>query len=108
MRKLGSALVLAGLLAAVPAAADLETAVALVRSQPGVLGAVPDGAGNLWVSVVANPQVDWNSYARLMCRMVVPQQARIFLVKIVDVNSTHRSRNPRNWKMIGGANCALP
>ena len=106
MRRLRSVLVLAGLLAAAPAAADVQTAVAMVRAEPGVLAAVPDGAGNLWVSVLANPQVNWNGYAQVICRMVVPQQARIFLVKVVDVNSTHQSRNPRTWKLIGGARCA--
>lgn len=106
LRALSAAVAAAALLAAAPALADVNTAVNLVKQQARVIDAVPDNAGNLWVSVLPDAGVNWNAYAALTCRIVVPQQARIFLIKIVDATTVHKSRNPHDWRLLGGANCA--
>jgi len=98
--------ILAAMLAAVPALADQLSAVNAVKGMPKVLDAVPDNAGNLWVSVVPDPKIQWNDYAGIVCKVVAPHRARIFLVKMVDNSSVHGKR-PQDWRLIGGANCGL-
>ena len=105
-RALSSAVVVALLLAASPALANEQTAINLVRHEPGVLNAVPDHAGNLWVSVLPNNSMNWGVYAKALCQVVVPQQARIFLIKVVDATTVAKSKNPHDWRLLGGANCA--
>ncbi len=106
LRAVSAAVVVALLLAASTALADERTAVAMIRHQPGVLNAVPDRAGNLWVSVLPNSKVNWSAYAQAMCRLVVPQRARIFLIKVVDATTVAKSKKPHDWHLLGGANCA--
>jgi hypothetical protein len=91
--------------AAVPALAA-SPAVELVKRQPRVVNAVADHAGNLWVTVVPDARVPWNEFASILCKMVIPFHERIFLVKIVDLSSVGQSSTPRNWRLLGGANCA--
>lgn len=88
-----------------PAKADQASAVAAARQLPLVLDAIPDPAGNLWVTVMQRPSVQWNALATQVCQVVVPHHARIFLVKIVDFNSVRTSKKPSDWHMLGGANC---
>ncbi len=103
-----AALAIACLLAvmtAIPALAA-PPAVEFILRQPRVVNAVADHAGNLWVSVVPDNRVSWNQYASILCKMVVPFHERIFMVKIIDLNSVHQSSDPRYWRLLGGANCA--
>ena len=94
-------------LIALPSRADPQAAMAIVSSIPGVLRAEEDTAGNLWVAVTDNPKTPWNTVANNICKIVIPQQARIFLVKIVDAASIAPKSKPSQWKMIGGANCGM-
>lgn len=94
-------------LTAFPAWADPQAAMAIVSSIPGVLRAEEDTAGNLWVAVNDNHKTPWNTVATNICKIVIPQQARIFLVKIVDAASIAPKSKPSQWKMIGGANCGM-
>ncbi len=97
---------LVALLATNPALADLQSAVNAVRQLNGVLGAVPDNGGNLWVSVVPNPGTPWNQVAANICQVIKGQRSLIFLVKIVDYTSVRTSKKPGDWRKLGGANCA--
>ena len=101
------AVLLAALLTASPALADMQGAVNVVKHQPLVMDAVPDNAGNLWVTVLPNASVNWSVYAAQLCRVVVPQRARIFLIKVVDVTTVPKSKSPHDWRLLGGANCAV-
>ena len=92
---------------AMPAAADPQSAMALVGTIPGVLKAQEDTAGNMWVVVNNNPQVPWNQVANNICKIVIPHKARVFLVKIVDVASITPKSKPKSWAMLGGANCGM-
>jgi len=87
-----------------PAQADINSAVKAVDALPGVLGANPDNAGNLWVMVAPNPGVQWSQYAAQVCLVVLPHHARIFLVKVIDAGSVH-SKAPKDWRMLGAASC---
>jgi hypothetical protein len=95
---------LAGLAAVAPALADVQSAVQSVKAIPRVIDAVPDPAGNLWVTVAPDPAVPWSQFAAVVCNVVRPHKARIFLVKMIDSGSVH-SKQPKDWRMIGGANC---
>jgi hypothetical protein len=108
LRALSSAVLVALVLAAAPARADMQTAINLIKHSPGVLDVVPDNAGNLWVTVLPNGNVNWSAYAAQMCRIVVPQKARIFLIKVVDATTVAKSKSKtsRDWRLLGGANCA--
>ena len=89
----------------VPAYADALSAMNAVDSIPGVLKSQVDNAGNMWVVVQNNPQTPWNKVSQNLCKVVIPHQARIFLVKIVDVTSVKQKSKPSDWSMIGAANC---
>ncbi len=106
LRHLSFAVLLAALVAASPARATVDTAVAIVKQQPRVINAVPDNAGNLWVTVLPDSKVNWSAYAKLLCQVVVPQRARIFLIKVVDATTVPKSKSPQGWRLLGGANCA--
>jgi hypothetical protein len=105
--KIRTAIILAAVLATSPALADQASAVAMVKQQMGVLDAVPDHAGNLWVKVLPNPGVDWSGYATALCTAIIPHHGRIFLIKVVDATSVKGSKKPQEWRMMGGANCGL-
>jgi len=105
MRWAGLAIALA--LPAAPAWADQQSAIAAVRQNPNVVDAIPDNAGNLWVTVGADPKIDWNRFAMLTCTAVQPHHARVFLVKVVDAASVRLSKTPQKWRLLGGANCGV-
>ena len=90
-----------------PVAADPQTAVAAVRSIPGISNAMEDNAGNLWVMVQNNPQGQYNLVAANICKIVRPHAARIFLVKVVDVATVVPKSKPKDWGFLGGANCGM-
>ena len=93
-------------LASVPALADPQSAMALINSIPGVLKAQEDPGGNLWVVVQnKNPQTQWNNVATNICKAVIPHHARIFLVKIVDAATIAPKSKPKDWALLGAANC---
>ncbi|CCG40614.1 hypothetical protein [Magnetospirillum molischianum] len=91
-------------LAATPASADRETALAAVRALPGMLEAQIDDRGNLW-AVVKNDRASWNQYAALLCVVVRPHQARVFSARVVDVTSVGRGRKTSEWTVLAQANC---
>ena len=97
--------VMVALAAASPVLADANSAAQAVQAMPGVIDAIPDNGGNLWVTVAPNPGVQWSKYAAMICQVVKPHQARIFLVKIIDKTSVH-SKSPKDWRMIGAADCS--
>jgi len=96
------------LLALTPLAAraDVASAVAAVRAKPGVLDALIDDRGNLWV-VVKNDKINWDQYGIFMCQVVRPHQARVFMAHIVDVTSVGRGTKPQQWKNLSQVNCSL-
>jgi hypothetical protein len=98
-------LALALALAVLPARADQQSAVAAVKANPNVIDAIPDNAGNLWVTVPAKAGIDWSRFAGLTCMVVQPHGARIFLVKVVDALSVRGTKDPKKWRLLGGANC---
>ena len=85
--------------------ADAQSAMNAVDAIPGVLKSQVDSGGNMWVVVQNNPQTAWTLVAQNLCKIVIPHQARIFLVKIVDVASVGQKSKPADWTMIGAANC---
>lgn len=87
--------------------ADSAGAVSMVRGLPGVVNASEDGGGNLWVAVQNQNGALWNAYATSICTLIRPQHARIFLVKIVDFTTVRPKTKPRDWLMLGAANCAM-
>jgi hypothetical protein len=93
------------LAAPMAALADQDSALAAVRSQPGVLDAQLDERGNLWV-VVKNERIAWDQYAVGMCALVRPHQARVFSAKIIDVTSVGRGKKSSEWKQLAQANCS--
>ena len=94
-------------LLAAPVAADPQSAMATVRGIPGVVDAVADNGGNLFVLVQNSPQGQWNAAAARICKIVRPHEARIFLVKMVDVASVMPKSKPKDWSYLGGANCGM-
>ncbi|MDO8608603.1 MAG: hypothetical protein Q7R40_18885 [Phaeospirillum sp.] len=94
-------------LMAVPtiALADQDSALAAVRSSPGVLDAKIDDRGNLWVMVIKNVKVAWDQYAIQMCTVVRPHQARVFIARIVDVTTVGGGKKPSEWKQLASASC---
>lgn len=92
-------------LLAVPVAANPQSATATVRLIPGVINAMTDNGGNMFVFVQNNPQGQWNTAAEKICKIVRPHQARIFLVKMIDAASVNQKNKPKDWSMLGGANC---
>jgi len=102
--RVGGLALMAALSLAVPAWADIDSAVKAVGALPGVVNASPDSAGNLWVMVAPRAGVQWSQYAASVCLVVLPHHARIFLVKMIDVTSVH-SKVPKDWRMIGAASC---
>ena len=95
------------LLLSSPVAADPLSAMEAVRNIPGVLNAQEDAGGNLWVMVQNNPKTNWNDVAGVLCKVVRPHQARIFLVKMVDVATVVPKSKPKEWGLLGGANCGM-
>lgn len=95
----------AAMLWALPAAADVESAVLTARSMPGVVNASADGKGNLWVSVQNRANAQWDAYAVEMCKVVMPHRARIFMVKVIDFTSIRPKTKPQDWRVLGAANC---
>jgi hypothetical protein len=93
------------LCAPLAAMADQDSALAAVRSQPGVLDAQLDDRGNLWV-VVKNDKIAWDQYAVFMCTVVRPHQARVFSARIIDVTSVGRGKKSSEWKQLAQANCS--
>jgi hypothetical protein len=91
-------------LAAAPAHADRETALAAIRATPRVLDAQIDDRGNLW-AIVKNDQVSWTQFATVLCVVVRPHQARVFSARVVDVTSVGRGRKSSEWKVLAQANC---
>lgn len=89
------------------AQADPASAVAMVRAIPGVINASEDGGGNLWVEVQNRNGAQWNAYAASICTLIRPYHARIFLVKIIDFTTVRPKTKPRDWLMLGGANCSM-
>jgi len=87
------------------ALADQDSALAAVRSQPGVLDAQIDDRGSLWV-VVKNARIAWDQYAVGMCALVRPHQARVFSAKIIDVTSVGRGKKSSEWKQLAQADCS--
>ncbi|OAN54046.1 hypothetical protein A6A04_12430 [Paramagnetospirillum marisnigri] len=92
------------LVLAAPARADQATAMADIRSRPGVLDASIDDKGNLWV-VVKNANISWPQYAAFMCDVVRPHKARVFISRIVDVTSVGRGKKSSEWKQLAQAAC---
>ncbi len=88
-----------------PAQADQDSALAAVRSKPGVMDAQIDTRGNLWV-MVKNANIAWDQYAAFMCGVVRPHQARVFAVHVVDFTSVGRGRKSGEWKQLAQMNCA--
>ena len=89
------------------AQADPQSAMAAVREVQGVQQAQEDSSGNLWVMVQRQPNGNYDAAAAQICRMVIHHQARIFLVKMVDAQSvTHKSK-PKEWVVMGAANCRM-
>ncbi len=107
MKTLLLVLALPILLTATPARADQTAAAVIARQFPGVLATLPDNGGNLWVMVEPAAGATWNSLAAQICLAVRPAQARIFLVKVVDIASTRASKKSSDWKLLGGANCSM-
>jgi hypothetical protein len=89
------------------ALADSMSAVGAVRTLPGVLNAVDDGRGNLWVAVQNRAGAQWNAYATEMCKVIRPYRARLFLVKVVDFTTIRPKSKPKDWLLLGGANCGM-
>jgi hypothetical protein len=106
MRRPLPLIALALLMAAAPARADLDGAVRAVKAQPKIIDAVADNAGNLWVTALPDQTIAWSAYAGILCKVVVPHHARIFLIKMVDATSVGASKKPTDWRLIGAANCA--
>ena len=106
MKGFAAMMVCLGGLVAAPVHADPASAMAVVNRLPGVVRAAEDNAGNLWVMVNTQPGLDWSTYAAKVCQIVRQHHARIFLVKIVDMRSVQPKKKPKDWTMVGGANCA--
>ena len=99
-----AAFTLAALLAPTPARADRDSALAAVRAQSLVLDTRLDDRGTLW-AMVKPERLAWDQFAVFLCKQVVPHQARIFTVKVVDVTSTGRGRKPEEWTVLAQARC---
>lgn len=87
------------------ALADASSAVATVRTLPGVVSANEDGGGNMWVAVQNRSGAQWNAYAVGVCKMVRPHRARVFMVKVVDFTTIRPKSKPKDWLLLGSANC---
>ena len=92
---------------AAPVWADAGTAMATVNGIKGVLGSQVDTGGNLWVVVKNDPQIPWNVVAVNLCKVVRPHQARIFMVKMVDMASVTSKNKSKDWSVIGVASCGM-
>jgi hypothetical protein len=98
-----------GLALSIPAAAwaDQASAIAAVRAQPRVIDATIDNGGNMYVSVKAE-KLPWDQYAVQLCNLVRPHQARIFVIRIVDLTTVTAGKRPGDWKVFAQATCGKP
>jgi len=94
-------------LTATDALADADSVAAVVKTMPGVVSSQQDNAGNLFVMVNNAPGIDWTRYSAGICKVVIQHHARIFLVKMIDANTVRPRSKPRDWGMLGGANCSV-
>lgn len=86
------------------AKADEASAIRAARSQPGVLDAMMDTGGNLFV-VVKPQKAAWDAYARHLCEVVTGHQARIFKVRVLDMTSVGGGKPQAAWVTLGEARC---
>lgn len=93
-----------GVLAAGGARADQVSAVAAAKAQDGVLDAMVDTGGNMYVSVKAEKN-KWGKFAENICSVVVPHRARIFRVRVVDITTVALNQPKTKWKVLGEASC---
>ncbi len=107
VRKTATVLALVAISCA-PAAvqADQASAVAAARSLPGVIDAVADTTGNLYVSVKPNnDSLKMKQFAAFVCRIIIPHEGRIFRVRVVDITAVPPSKPPGSWPRIAEVKC---
>lgn len=89
-----------------PAHADQASAIEAARAVPGVVDAVVDTTGNLYVSVKPNNDpARMKSFAGFVCQVVTPHQGRIFRVRVVDITAVTPSKAPGAWARLAEAKC---
>ena len=98
--------VLGALALASPALADQASAVQAVKGQPRIIDALVDNSGNLFASVKPDNKIPWDKFAEHLCIVVRPHQARIFVVRVVDVTAVNFAKRPTEWKRLAEARCA--
>jgi len=91
-------------LAASPALADRDGALARAKAQTGVVDARIDDRGTLWV-MVKKQTANWDTYAAVMCKLMQPYHALIFSVRVVDFTTIGRFRTSDDWTQLGAAKC---
>lgn len=101
---LAMGVIVLGLSAAGGVRADQVSAVAAAKAQDGVLDAMVDTGGNMYVSVKAEKN-KWGKFAENICTVVVPHRARIFKVRVVDITTVALNQPKTKWKILGEASC---
>jgi len=104
MRILATLACLGLLFIAAPAHADRDSAIAALRQQAPILESRIDDRGTVW-AIVKPEKKAWGQYAAALCAALVPHQARIFTVKVIDVSTVGRGRKPAEWTVLGQAAC---
>lgn len=104
MRRLGLAAALC-VLALAPARADQASALQSVRSQPRVVDAQMDNAGNMYV-LVKPEKIQWTMFAGAVCSLVKPHQGRIFRVRVIELTQANYSKPQATWPRLAEADCS--
>lgn len=90
---------------AMPAHADLDSALTSVKAQARVVDAQADKSGNMYV-LVKPEKLNWNLFAGAVCSLIRPHKARIFRVRVIEITQANNSKPPATWSRLGEAACS--